>query len=246
MDLTSVLGAGGALAGLAYAFATGGISSVFINAHGILIVLVGTFLAMLINTPLEKIFQALGCVRLVFFGRSADLNGSYRALVQLSRDAHSRGVSALREASPAVGDGFLHHAAQTALEFKDAEYVQEVLESEVVNEFDRNNEIVNIFRTAAVLAPMFGLLGTLIGIVDVLKQISDPEQVGRAMGVAVTTAFYGILLANMVAIPLAGKLRLRFWEQYLMKQLVVEGVSMILKGSVPALVERRLQSYLKG
>ena len=130
------------------------------------------------------------------------------------------------------------------MEFKEPKYVQEVLEAELYCEMDHHNEIVNVYRTLSILFPMFGLIGTLIGIVDVLKQISNPEQVGPAMAVAITSAFYGISLANMFATPVAGKLRLKFLQEYLAKAVIVEGITEVLKGTVPVLVERRLEAYL--
>ena len=106
------------------------------------------------------------------------------------------------------------------------------------------NEIANVYRTMGILAPMFGLLGTLIGIISVLKQLSDPESVGPAMGVAITSAFYGILLANMVCVPIAGKIRARIWLRVKLKSMILEGILEIMKGSIPLVVERRLQAYL--
>ena len=91
---------------------------------------------------------------------------------------------------------------------------------------------------------MFGLLGTLIGIIGVLSDISNAERVGPAMAVAITSAFYGIFLANMVCVPVAGKIRSRIWMEVRMKAMILDGVLEIMKGSIPIVVERRLQSYM--
>ncbi|MEE8424541.1 MAG: MotA/TolQ/ExbB proton channel family protein, partial [Elusimicrobiota bacterium] len=87
-----------------------------------------------------------------------------------------------------------------------------------------------------------GLIGTLIGIVQVLQQIADPSKVGPAMAIAITSAFYGIVLANIVFIPIAGKMRVRLWEKVKVKAMVIEGVTGMMKGTVPLVLERRLQS----
>jgi chemotaxis protein MotA len=131
-----------------------------------------------------------------------------------------------------------------AVEYNDPELVKSILEGEINTSFDRHNEVINVFRTAAILAPMFGLLGTLIGIVSVLKQISNPETVGGAMAVAMTTAFYGISLANMFCVPVAGKLRIRNLEELRAKSMVADGVVMMMRGTIPLVIERKLQAYL--
>ena len=95
-----------------------------------------------------------------------------------------------------------------------------------------------------ILSPMFGLLGTLMGIIGVLRQLSDPEGVGPAMAVAITSAFYGILFSNMICVPIAGKIRARIWLRVKLKSMILEGILEIMRGSVPLVVERRLQSYL--
>jgi chemotaxis protein MotA len=152
-------------------------------------------------------------------------------------------MSALKEADPKVAGGFLERAATAALEYSDSKFVRQVLEQEINQAFDDINEVANIYRTMGVLAPMFGLLGTLIGIIAVLKEISNPEAVGPAMAVAITSAFYGILFANIVCVPVAGKLRSRALAQIRIKSMVLEGIMEIMKGSLPMVVERRLQAY---
>ena len=93
------------------------------------------------------------------------------------------------------------------------------------------------------LAPMFGLLGTLIGIVSVLRDLANPASVGASMAVAMTTAFYGISLANIFCVPVAGKLRSRNIEELQAKTMVAEGIVMMLRGTVPLVIERKLRSY---
>jgi chemotaxis protein MotA len=244
MDMSTIAGVGGALALIVVGIATGEVSAVFFNAHGIVIVFGGTFVAMLINTPLQYVRAS---VRATFSLFRPDPYGSPEKIipdiVRLAEQVQGQGLSALRAVDGKAAGGFLQEAATTALEYNNPEFVKKVLENQVNNSVDRTNEVINVVRTAGVLSPMFGLLGTLIGIVQVLKVISDPEKVGPSMAVAITTAFYGIAFANIVCIPVAGKMRMRLWEEIKVKAMVVEGIHGMMTGMVPLVLERRLQSF---
>ncbi|MBI5200747.1 MAG: MotA/TolQ/ExbB proton channel family protein [Elusimicrobia bacterium] len=245
MDSTSVLGVLGVFVLAGVAIATGQVSSAFLNAHGFLVVIGGAFVAMMINTPAKLMIDSMKSVFVMFrAAKVTDPKDVVPLMISASQNVHARGMNALGGMDGKVAAGFLTRAAQIAMEFKDPKYVQEVLESELKLEFEHHNEIVNFYRTLSILFPMFGLIGTLLGIVDVLKHIENPESVGPAMAVAITSAFYGISLANLFATPVAGKLRLKFLEEYVCKAVIVEGMVEILKGTVPVLVERRLEAYI--
>ncbi|MBI3548750.1 MAG: MotA/TolQ/ExbB proton channel family protein [Elusimicrobia bacterium] len=244
MDFTTVMGVVGTIGLIWASVATGQLTQVFLNVHGFLLVLGGTAVAMLLNTPGVLLRQSFRSIRILFTGNAQDTRTMQAALVKVAEEVHANGLNALRNADPRVGDGFLTHAAQVALELNDAKQTEALLDNEIIQELDKDNEVVNVYRTIGVLSPMFGLVGTLIGIIQVLRDISNPEQVGNSMAVAITTAFYGILLANLVAVPLAGKLRVRFWEKYLMRRMIVETLTELMKGTVPAVLERKLASYV--
>lgn len=244
MDGTTLFGLIGVAAMVAIAIVTGQVSKVFLNFHGIFLVCGGTFCAMLLNTPWKYFWAAVKIVPQMLFPKAAvSPEEIIPILVATAQDVHSRGVVALRGVD-ARGGPFFQHAAQIASEFSDPDYVKDLLENELNKEYDHNNEVVNVIRTMVILAPMFGLIGTLIGIVDVLKQISNPEMVGPAMAVAVTTAFYGISMANLVAVPIAGKIRLHQIEEQAAKAMIVEAIVAMLKGAVPALLEKKLRTYI--
>ncbi len=244
MDLASVVGALGCIALLALGVVTGEVSAVFLNAHGLIIVVGGTFVAMLINTPSQYLKDSvMACVNMFRHDAYGDPGELVPILVRLSEQVQQGGLQALRAADTKAAGGFLLAASTTALEYNNPDFVRKVLETEVNNQVDRANEVINIIRTAGVVSPMFGLIGTLLGIIKVLQNISKPELVGPAMAVAITSAFYGIIIANVIAIPVAGKLRMRLWEEIKMKAMVVEGVVGMMQGVVPLVLERRLMAY---
>ena len=245
MDMTSFLGFFAIAALAVLGLLTGGLPAVFLNWHGITIVLGGTFCALLVNTPSQFLFKALGSLTDLFSSNPyEDIGAIMDATVQLAQDVQSKGLTAFQNANGTVGKGYVAYASQVALEYNDPDTVYHILQDEIDRGFDAQNETINVFRTAGILAPMFGLLGTLIGIVEVLRQIANPAQVGPAMATAITTAFYGISLANMFCVPVSGKLRLRYWRESQAKSMVAEAISMTLRKTPPVIIARKLRSYL--
>jgi len=245
MDITTIVGVAGAAALILAGFAGNQISASLINMHGVVVVIGGTVVATLINTPLKFVTGAVTQLGWIFRENDeASPEKLIPLLVNLAEQARKRGLTALKEADAGVAKGFLSRAASAALEYNDYNFVRQVLEQEINQAADDMNEVTNVYRTMSVMAPMFGLLGTLIGIIEVLKDLANPESVGPAMAVAITSAFYGIFFANMVCVPIAGKMRAKVWMEVRLKSMILEGVLEIMKGSVPLVVERRLQSYL--
>lgn len=245
MDISTIIGVVAFAALIAFGAAAGELDKSLLNLHGAFVVIGGTAVAMLLNTPLRYLIRSATELKsLMLDDEAADLQRAVPVLTGLAEQCRMRGLSALKEADPALADGFLSRAAMAALEYNDSNFVKQVMEQEINQGADEVNEIANVYRTLSLLFPMFGLLGTLIGIIGVLKDLSNPESVGPAMGVAITSAFYGIFLANMVCVPIAGKIRARIWLQVKLKAMILDGVLEIMKGSIPIVVERRLQSYL--
>lgn len=244
MDIATILGVLGAAGVIAAGFAGGHLSSSLINLHGVVVVIGGTMFATLINTPLKYIFRSFAELKQVFVDRSVRPEEVVPVMVGLAEEARKRGLAALKDADPAVAGGFLARAAAAALEYNEQNFVRQVLEQEINQGVDEMNEVANVYRTMGVMAPMFGLLGTLIGIIGVLKDLANPESVGPAMAVAITSAFYGIFLSNMVCGPIAGKIKAKVWLDVKVKTMIMEGIMEIMRGSLPLVVERRLQSYL--
>ncbi|MBI4056287.1 MAG: MotA/TolQ/ExbB proton channel family protein [Elusimicrobia bacterium] len=245
MDFTSLVGILGVIGLIYLGQKTGELTSVFLNWHGMIVVLGGTAVAMFLNTPGRYLWKGFYSLLSIF--RNSPYGSPERTIslmVSLAESAQARGMNVLKEVDSRVAEGFLVRASQLALEQNNSDFVREVLEREINQESEVDNENANLFRVMGTLAPMFGLVGTLIGIVQVLRQLSNPEQVGPAMAVAITSAFYGILFSNLVCIPAAGKLRIRSLQKVQTKAMILEGVLLVMKGEIPLLVETKLRSYL--
>lgn len=244
MDYNTVLGITGFVGLMIVGVSTGQVNSSLLNIHGVFVVLGGSFVAILINSPFTHTVKAFTELRfLMFSDETAEIKRTVPVMVALAGQCRERGLSALKDADPKHAGGFLARVSAAALEYNDSNFVRRVITQEINQAADEMNEIANVYRTFGLLSPMFGLLGTLMGIIGVLKQLSDPESVGPAMGVAITSAFYGIIIANMVCVPIAGKIRSRIWMQTKLKSMILEGILEIMQGSVPVVVERRMQSY---
>ena len=245
MDFSTILGLVSFVVLVVVGVESNQLSSSMVNLHGVLVVLGGCWVAMLLNTPLKYLVKALTELKTLVL--EDDSNVRLRlvpVMTDLAEQCRRKGLSALKDVDPLIAKGFLNRASMAALEYNDYNFVKQVMEQEINQAADEINEVANVYRTMSVLMPMFGLLGTLIGIIGVLRDLSNPENVGPAMGVAITSAFYGIFMANMICVPIAGKIRARIWMEVKMKSMILDGVLEIMKGSIPIVVERRLQSYL--
>lgn len=246
MDFGTIAGLVAFAAFIVYGSVSGQFSASLVDAHAVFVVLGGTLVSMLINTPFRYLVKAVTELRFLMLNdESVDMRRAVPLLTGLAEDCRGRGLAALKDADPLFANGFLARVSAAALEYNDYNFVKHVIEQEINQAADETNEVANVYRTLGVLSPMFGLLGTLIGIIGVLKQLSDPESVGSAMAVAISSAFFGIFLANMICVPIAGKIRARIWLQVRMKSMILDGILEIMKGSLPMVVERRLQSYVE-
>lgn len=247
MDISSVMGSISLLLLIGLGIYTGQVPAIVLNFHSIFVVMGGIAVTMLINTPIKLFMRSLGSIKWLF-SRSDELENPaavVQAVVQLAEQARARGLMSMKDADAAVADGFLKRVATAAMEYNDSKFVKEVIEDEINKSMDAKNEIINFYRTMGLLAPMFGLIGTLLGIISVLKELSNPETIGPSMALAISSALYGIAFANIVCIPVAGKLRSKVWLETNVKGLILTGILEIMKGSVPLIVERRLQVYLE-
>jgi chemotaxis protein MotA len=216
------------------------------DAHGLVVVLGGAAAAMMISTPAA---QLLGAVRAVFWvlgtGSLPSPEEIATEIVRLSRLAQSQGgVLALRGQSAGIAGGFLTRSIAAAAACGESDAARQVLELEVRRKRIARQEEANVFRTLATLAPMFGLLGTLLGMLKVLTNMSDPSKLGPAMALALSSAFIGIGLANLLCVPMAGQIRLLSMRETQIYEMMIEGVLAIAMNTPTYQVQLRMDAYL--
>ncbi len=133
---------------------------------------------------------------------------------------------------------------QMAVDGNAADVIRHVLEEDISSMSERHEVGFGIFKALGNFAPAFGMIGTLIGLVQMLRELDDPSKIGLGMSVALLTTLYGALVANLVALPIAGKLEQRSNEENAMRRMVLEGILSIQAGDKPALVKEKLRSYV--
>jgi len=246
MDITTIFGIIILFIVLISGYITGQLPKILFNFHAFLLVIGGTIIATMLNTPKRYIIKSIKMLNLIFFqGEEENPEKLIPYIVELAENARKSGLKVFRDVDEKIADGFLKRVADAALEYSDAQFVRKIIEQEINQNFDEINEVSNVYRTMSILSSMFGLIGTLIGIIGVLKELSNPESVGPAMAIAITSAFYGIFLANLIFVPFAGKIRTRALMQLKLKAMILEGIMEIMKGSIPIMVERRLKSFIE-
>lgn len=237
-----VLGAGGLMG---WSISNMGVSGTLINLHGLIIVMGGTLAAIFINCPLRVLWSALSrLVSLFLPDRLPPPEEVINEVARLARVSQTQGgILSLQDQSRDFADGFLHRAVTIAITNGESSEIRRILESEIKQLRINAQEDGNVFRTMGMLSPMFGLLGTLMGMIRVMEAMSEPGKAGPAMALALSSAFMGIGLANMVCVPIAGQIRLVAMRETLVLEMILEGVLDIAAGKAPYLVELHLASY---
>jgi chemotaxis protein MotA len=214
------------------------------NMHALILVYGGTLGATLLTYPQNILFQALRAVRVFLIpGNRPNPTQVVNIIVRLAEKARRNGVESLEPDINQMTIPFLASGLRMVLDGFPVDILRANLIKEIRFARDRHAQVANVFRSMAAYAPIFGLLGTLVGVVQVLTSLTDPKTIGAAMAVAMTATFYGIFGANFLFLPIAGKLNVYAQEEVFLEELMIEGILSIQQNEVPALVMRKLQTF---
>ncbi len=244
MDIATVAGIVSGVILFAVAMSTNGSILDFVDFPSFLIVLGGTVAGTLINYPIYKVLEVIRILRVVFTKNTISPTEIIKKIVNFAEIARREGLLALEDAAYQVEDDFLKKGILLIVDGTDPELVRNILETELAFLEDRHKTGQSIFETMGALAPAFGMIGTLIGLIRMLRNLNNPEAIGPGMAVALLTTFYGALLANLVFIPVAGKLKIRSNEEILNKEVMIEGMLSIQAGENPRIIEEKLKAFL--
>ena len=242
MDLATLIGLIGGFVTVGAAIALGGSPNAFVNVPSLIIVLVGTVLVTLIKFSLGQFLGAAKVAIKAFISKVPESQALIDKAVELANEARTNGLLALEEAE--VPDEFFKKSIDLLVDGHDPEVVKAVLNKDMNLTLTRHKDGQAIFKAIGDVAPAMGMIGTLIGLVQMLSVMDDPKQIGPAMAVALLTTLYGAMIANMVALPIANKLELRSGEERLAKSLIIDAVVAIQDGQNPRVIGDMLKNYL--
>ena len=244
MDFATIIGILGGFSLVIVAMASGGGLAWFLDGPSAMIVFGGTFGAILINYPITEILSVSKVAKNVFRGKTQQTSTVINQLVEMSKLSRREGIIALQKMITQTKDPFMVKAVNLVVDGVDPAHISEILQTELDFIGERHRLGAEIFTTMGNFAPAMGLVGTLIGLVQMLKQMNNPSTIGPAMAVALITTFYGVILANLVFLPIAGKLRTKSSQELLLKQLIINGILSIQSGDNPRVLEQKLHSYV--
>lgn len=221
----------------------------FIDIPSVFIVLGGTLSAVIASYPASTLKQIPKHIKILLSGSKYNPMEYIDLLVEFSQVARKNGLLALEEMANKQTDPFFKQSIMLIVDATDPEKVKSMLNNDLEYLAERHSDSVGIYEKASSFAPAFGMIGTLIGLVNMLKNMNldgttGATSLGADMSVALITTFYGCILANLVFSPIAKKLSIRNDEEYLCKQIIIEGVLSIQSGENPKFMKEKLISYL--
>ncbi|PIU84032.1 MAG: motility protein A [Elusimicrobia bacterium CG06_land_8_20_14_3_00_38_11] len=245
MDVMTILGILTGFGAILFVMACGHMIYMLFNVEALVLIFGGTFGAAMITYPWRIIKRLPVALKIVFFPpKRITKENLIKRIIQLSQVAKRDGVESLQKEIPTIETPFLADGLQMIVDGLEADIVKEKLEKEISSIRRRHQQLAGVFRSMGTYAPIFGLLGTLVGVVQVLKNLTDPTSLGASMAIAMTASFYGIFSANFIFLPIAGKLGAHSDEEISLKEIITKGVLSIQKGDVPVVLEKKLEAFV--
>lgn len=247
MDLASIIGLVGCIGLVLFAIMKDNVSAIinFLDPTSAMITIGGTFLCMLAMTGSIGVYvNKLKSFLLILKTEASNEADMIGKIIDLSNVARKEGLLALEEAAADVEDSFLKKGILLIVDGTDPELVRDILETELMCVNDRHKGIISFWENMAAMGPAWGMIGTLVGLINMLKNLSDFSTIGPNMSVALVTTLYGSLLANWICTPIANKLKEKDASETMQKEVMIEGLLSIQAGENPRVIEEKLKSFL--
>ena len=242
MDIATLIGILGGFGLILGAIFYGGGVMGFVDIPSVAIVFGGTIAVTFVMFPMGVVTGSFKVTMKAFLGKTPDPSEDVSQIIALAEKARKESLVSLEKIP--IEDPFMKRGILLVSDGTDEPLVRSVMEIEIDNLKNRHRRGQDVFKGMGAFAPAFGMIGTLIGLVRMLQNLSDPGSIGPAMAVALLTTFYGALLANLVFLPFAKKLEERSREECHAMEVVMEGVISILNGEHPSVVKEKLHSFL--
>jgi len=227
-------------------FSSGGIAAFgnFIDPASILITIGGSVSSVLTAHKLPDFINGFKGISLPFQDKVVDPAQVIKQIIELSNVGRKEGLLALEEAANNIEDEFLKKGIMLVVDGTDPELVRGILETDLYCLQDRHGKVIGFWEKWAEMGPAWGMIGTLIGLVNMLKTLDDPSSIGPNMAVALLTTLYGSLIANWLCIPVSYKLKANDAIEVVMREITIEGLLSIQAGENPRVIEEKLKSFL--
>ncbi|MCA1065978.1 flagellar motor protein MotP [Rossellomorea sp. AcN35-11] len=216
----------------------------FVDVPSMFVVIGGLIGAMLVSFSIKELKQLGKVMRESFRDEEYDLQGLIGTFVNLSEKARREGLLALEAELEEVEDPFIQKGVLLAVDGIEQDVIVDIMNAEIIALEERHRKNKSLLDKAGEYAPAWGMIGTLIGLVLMLKNLNDPSTLGPNMAIALLTTLYGSLLANLVFLPMASKLAMKTEKEVFMKQIVIEGVVGVQSGQNPKILEEKLRVFL--
>ncbi len=236
-----LLGAAGIVGGL---WLEGGSLSQVLQPTAALIVFGGTLGAVLLQFPLPLVLLAVRRLAHVFVEPKNDLRDLIRQLAHYANQARRNGIVSLDAELESISDPFLKKCLMLAVDGTEPQELRKMMELELDHQAEYEEKIPQVFESAGGFSPTIGIIGAVLGLIQVMQHLDKIDEVGRGIAVAFVATIYGVGAANLILLPSAGKLRIRIREEQVAREMTIEGVVSILEGMNPRMLETRLLGFL--
>jgi chemotaxis protein MotA len=245
MDIASIAGLIVALIGiLGGMIIEGGSPMEIVKPTAFMIVVGGTTGACMLQFPLSIFLAACKDIVKVFLNKSHDGEAVITQIVAFANIARKSGIVSLDGELKNVHDPFLRQALMLAVDGTESSEVRKIMELELSNKSEIEEKIPAVFEAAGGYSPTVGIIGAVMGLIQVMKNLSDIDEVGRGIATAFVATIYGVAIANLICLPAAAKLKFRHREHTMIQEMMIEGVISILEGMNPRMIETKLRTFL--
>jgi chemotaxis protein MotA len=236
-----LLALGGVLAGL---LLEGGNLRQVLQPTAAMIVFGGTVGAVMVQFPLPVLMQAVRRLGSVFINPQQNPQDTIHLLVEYAQKARREGIVSLDSDLNSIDDPFLKKSLMLAVDGTEPDELRKIMELELDNQEEYEEQVPQVFESAGGFAPTIGIIGAVLGLIQVMQHLDRIDEVGRGIAVAFVATIYGVGSANLVYLPVSGKMKLRIREEQIVREMTLEGVASILEGMNPHMLETKLFGFL--
>ena len=245
MDIGTIIGllvaAGAILLGL---ILEGGKIGQILQPTAALIVFGGTFGAIMVQFPVGVVLAAFRSLVTIFFVPKSDPRGIIQEIVTIAHKARREGIVSLDKDLDRIENVFMKKALMLAVDGTEPGELRKMMELEMEKQGEHEENIPRVFESAGGFSPTIGIIGAILGLIQVMQHLDNIDEVGKGIAVAFVATVYGVGAANLVLLPAAGKLKIRIRDQQIIREMMLEGVVSILEGMNPRMIETKLVSFL--